>query len=134
MAAKNPGKNVLLQVSINSVFTTVAAVRTKSMSKNGEAVDVTNSDSPGLWRELLSGGGVRTITIEVEGVHDPVASMATLESFAMNDAVVACRLVRPGVNTMQGAFQFKDYKVDAPYNGAVTFSMTLESAGEITFS
>lgn len=132
MAAKNPGRNVLLKVLINGVYTTAAAVRTKGLSKNGELVDITTQDSPGLWRELLAGGGVRSMSISVEGVHDPVATSAVIEGFAFSDAVVSCQLVRPGVNTIQGLFQFQNYSVDAPYNGAVTFSMQLESAGEIT--
>jgi TP901-1 family phage major tail protein len=134
MAAKNPGRNVLLQVLINGVWTTLAGVRTKSLSKNGELVDTTNADSPGLWRELLAGGGVRSISISIDGVHDPVQSTAVIESYFMSDAVVSARLVRPGVSTTTGLFQFQNYQVEAPHNGAVTFSCTLESAGEVTIS
>jgi TP901-1 family phage major tail protein len=133
MAAKNPGRNVLLQVLINGAYVTLAGVRTKGVSKSGEQVDITTADSPGLWRELLAGGGVRSMSIALEGVHDPVSSTATIEGFSMTDAVVNCQLVTPGATTIRGLFQFVNYQRDAPYNGAITFSLTLESAGEITF-
>jgi hypothetical protein len=48
------------------VYATVAGMRTTQMSVNGEAVNVTSKDSGG-WRELLSGAGVRSISVAGSG-------------------------------------------------------------------
>ena len=49
------------------VFATVAGMRTTQMSVNGEAVNVTSKDS-GAWRELLSGAGVRSVSVAGSGI------------------------------------------------------------------
>ena len=50
------------------VYATVAGMRTTQMSVNGEAVNVTSKDSGG-WRELLSGAGVRSVSVAASRVH-----------------------------------------------------------------
>ena len=43
-------------------YATVAGLRTTQLSVNGEAVAITSKDS-GAWRELLSGAGVRSVSV-----------------------------------------------------------------------
>ena len=57
MAAQK-GSAMLLKVDISGTATTVAGLRSTSISMNDEAVDVTTKDSSGL-RQLLAGGGVQ---------------------------------------------------------------------------
>src|SRR3546814_3985988 len=49
-------------------YATVAGLRTTQLSVNGEAVNVTNKDSGG-WRELLSGAGVRSVSVSGAGLR-----------------------------------------------------------------
>ncbi|MEO3998563.1 phage major tail protein, TP901-1 family [Mesorhizobium sp. CAU 1732] len=60
MAAQK-GKDLLLKIDSNGAgsFVTVAGLRTKRLAFNSETVDVTDADSTGRWRELLSGSGVQ---------------------------------------------------------------------------
>ena len=46
---------------------TGAGLRTTQLSVNGEAVNVTTKDSGG-WRELLSGAGVRSVSVSAAGI------------------------------------------------------------------
>lgn len=46
------------------VYATVAGLRTTQMSVNGEMVAITSKDSGG-WRELLSGAGVRSVSVSI---------------------------------------------------------------------
>ncbi len=48
-------------------FATMAGLRTTQLSINGETVVVTSKDSGG-WRELLSGAGVRHVSVAGAGV------------------------------------------------------------------
>ena len=48
-------------------FATMAGLRTTQLSVNGEAVNVTTKDSGG-WRELLSGAGVRSVSVSAAGI------------------------------------------------------------------
>lgn len=47
-------------------YTTIAGLRTTQLSVSGEAVNITNKDSGG-WRELLSGAGVRAVSVSAAG-------------------------------------------------------------------
>lgn len=48
-------------------FSTMAGLRTTQMSINGDAVVVTSKDSGG-WRELLSGAGIRSVSVSGAGI------------------------------------------------------------------
>ena len=64
MAAQK-GKDLLLKVDTTGAgaFTTVAGLRSRTFAVNAETVDVTHTESAGQWRELLSGAGVRSVSV-----------------------------------------------------------------------
>jgi TP901-1 family phage major tail protein len=62
------GKDILIRPYINGAPTTLTGLRTKSIKVNNELVDITNSDSPNRWRELLAGVGMRSMSISGQGV------------------------------------------------------------------
>src|SRR4028119_283299 len=64
------------------VFATVAGMRTTQMSVNGEPVNVTSKDSGG-WRELLSGAGVRSVSVSASGIFPGSAAETRLRSNAL---------------------------------------------------
>ena len=64
------GSAFLLKISDGAeppVYETVAGLRTTQMSINSETVVVTSKDSEG-WRELLSGAGVRSVSVSAAGI------------------------------------------------------------------
>jgi len=70
MAAEK-GSAFLLKIGDGAsplAFQTVAGMRTTQMSVNGEAVNVTSKESGG-WRELLSGAGVRSVSVAASGIY-----------------------------------------------------------------
>ena len=64
------GKDLLLKLDFNQDDTleTVAGMRSRRIAFNAEAIDITNADSAGRWRELLEGAGVRRAGIAGAGV------------------------------------------------------------------
>ena len=64
------GSAFLLKISDGAeppVYRTVAGLRTTQMSIAGDSVVVTSKDSAG-WRELLSGAGVRSVSVTAAGL------------------------------------------------------------------
>lgn len=114
-------------------FTTVGGLRTTGFTHNNQTIDTTNKDS-GAWRQLLDGAGMRSITISGTGVFTNVASEETVRGFAMNNQIKNYRLTFGNGDSMTGAFQITSYQRAGTYNGEETYSISLASAGAISFT
>lgn len=135
MGAPLKGKLFLLKVGDGStpeVFTTVAGLRTTSLSINGEMIDVTDKDSGDQMRELLDGGGVKSMTVTGAGVFEDDASQTALEEKALSGEIANYQIAFESGRTYQGAFQVTNVEYTGEYNEAHTYSVTLESSGKIT--
>ena len=86
------GNNFLLKIADKydgTVYTTVAAMRTTSMTINKSSVDITSKDSNG-WQELLPGGGVKSVSMSAEGVY----SADTTQRDLLN--AIICKIAATG--------------------------------------
>ena len=131
------GSLVLLKVGDGATptenFTTVGGLRTTSFTHNNQTVDTTNKES-GAWRELLDGAGTRSITIAGSGVFTDAASEETVRGFAMNNQIKNYQMTFGNGDVMEGAFQITSYQRAGNYNNEETYSLSLASAGAITFT
>jgi TP901-1 family phage major tail protein len=132
--AGQAGKDFLLKVGTAASGTTVAAMRTTRASINGEMLDATNKDSADLMRELVAGGGVKSVSIEFEGVLTANAQASTLAGYALDGSLNAFGLVFDGGDKWDGSFQLTRWEMAGEYNGVQTYAGTLESSGDITVS
>lgn len=135
MAAQK-GALMLLKVGNGGgpeTFTTVAGMRTTSFTHNNQVVDTTNKDS-GAWRALLDGAGTRSITISGTGVFTNAATEETVRGFAMNNQIKNYQLTFGNGDSMTGAFQITAYQRAGNYNNEETYSLSLASAGAISFT
>jgi TP901-1 family phage major tail protein len=130
------GKDLLLKLDFdqNSVFETVAGMRSRRISFNAEAVDVTNCDSAGRWRELLEGAGVKRAAIAGAGIFKDAASDASVRELFFNGAIRNWQVVVPDFGTMAGPFQVTGLEYAGEHDGEVAYEIALESAGEIAFA
>ncbi|OYZ89099.1 MAG: phage major tail protein, TP901-1 family [Xanthobacter sp. 17-67-6] len=133
MAAQK-GKDLLLKMHDGSSYATVAGLRSRTLAFNAQSVDVTHSDSAGRWRELLSGAGVKRASIAGSGVFKDAASDALVRAAFFDGALRDCQVLIPDFGTVSGPFQVTALEVAAEHDREVTFDLTLESAGEITFA
>ena len=64
------GKDLLVKVDLDGagVFKTLAGLRATRLTFNADTIDVTSLDSEGGWRELLTGGGVKSAAVSGSGV------------------------------------------------------------------
>ncbi len=135
MAAQK-GSALLLKIGDGAspeAFTTVGGLRSTSITLNDEAVDVTTKDSSSL-RALLANGGVQTISISGSGVFTDAASETTLRGKFGASSFSNFQVIIPDFGTYTGAFMVASLEYAGEYNGEVTYSVTLESSGTITFA
>ncbi len=115
-------------------YNVIGGFRTRNISFNAEAVDITNANSTGIWRELLNEAGVRSASLSGEGVFvDDAAAEAVRDAFFENELRDA-KILIPDFGTFEGQWKVTALQLAGEYNREVTHSMTLESAGAITFT
>lgn len=127
------GKDLLLKVESGGSWTTVAGLRSKRLAFNAEAVDVTDAESAGRWRELLGGAGVQRASISGAGLFKDQASDELVRSAFFGGTILTWQVLIPAFGTVSGAFQITALDYSGEYNGEVRFEIALESAGALTF-
>jgi len=112
-------------------FTTVAGLRTTQMSINGDAVNITHKGSEG-WRDLLSGAGVRSVSVSAAGIFTGSAAETQLRDNALSGAISDYELSFEGGERMQGKFLISRLDYAGDYNGERSYTMSLESSGPVS--
>lgn len=130
------GKDLLLKVDSigNGTFLTIAGLRTRTLSLNAESIDVTHSESSGQWRELLAGGGVRRARLSGAGIFKDSTSDSTVRGYLFNGTIRNWQVIIPDFGIIEGPFQVVSLDFSGRHDSEITFDMTLESAGELTFA
>ncbi|MEO0792350.1 MAG: phage major tail protein, TP901-1 family [Pseudomonadota bacterium] len=135
MAAQR-GRDLLLKIDTTGTgsFSTVAGLRTRAIALNAETVDITHQESAGQWRELLGGAGARSARISGSGIFKDAASDAFVRQAFFNGDIPKFQIVVPDFGTFEGPFQISSFELSGRHDSEVTFEMTLESAGVLTFT
>lgn len=135
MAAQS-GKDMLLKLDQtgSGSFVTVAGLRSRSLAFNAAAIDVTDAESAGRWRELLAGGGIKRAAVAGAGIFKDAASDATIRALFFAGTIRNWQLILPDFGTVEGPFQIVALEFAADHAGEVTFELALESAGVMGFS
>lgn len=128
------GKDLLLKMNIDGSYITMAGIRSSSLSFNAAMVDITNASSLGQWRELLSGSGVKSASISGSGVFRDETSDAQMRSLFFQGDVRDWQIIIPDFGVVSGAFQLTSLEYSGTYDGEVTFSVSLASAGSLNFT
>ena len=132
MAAEK-GSAFLLKVGNGGnppVFATVAGMRTTQMSVNGESVNVTSKDSGG-WRELLSGAGVRSVSVSASGIFTGSAAETRVRSNALSGLIDDYELSFESGERMRGRFLVTRLEYAGDFNGERNYTLALESSGAV---
>jgi TP901-1 family phage major tail protein len=138
MAAQK-GSALLIKIGSGSpeAFTTVGGLRSTSISLNDEAVDVTTMDSSNN-RTLLPNGGIQSMSISGSGVFTDAASETALKTAFGASTFSNYQFIVPmdsgETGTYEGAFMISSLEYSGEYNGEVTYSVTLESSGAVTYT
>ncbi len=135
MAAQS-GKDLLVKIDMDGAgsFVTLAGLRATRISFNTETVDVTSLESVGGWRELLSGGGVKSAAISGSGVFVDASSDERARQLFFDGTVMDFQVIIPDFGTVEGAFQISSIEYAGNYDGEATYEMAMASAGALTFT
>ncbi|NYI23409.1 TP901-1 family phage major tail protein [Sphingobium francense] len=113
-----------------AAYATVAGMRTTQLSVNGEAVNVTHKGSGG-WRELLSGAGVRSVSVSAAGIFTGSAAEVRLRNHALAGTVEDYELSFESGEKMRGRFLVTRLDYAGDYNGERNYALSLESSGPV---
>ena len=111
-------------------YQTVAGLRTMQMSINGDAVVVTHKDSGG-WRELLSGAGIRSVSVSAAGIFTGSDAEVRLRGHALSGTIDDYELSFESGERMRGRFLVTRLDYAGDYNGERNYTLNLESSGAV---
>lgn len=127
------GKLVLLKIGSGGTATTIATARTNSFTINHTVVD-TSTKRDGGWGSILSGGGVTSMTIALDGVFENETYDKTLRGFGVDGTSNEFTIITGNGDTFVGKFVITSYQVGGAYNEAETFQATLQNDGAVVFT
>lgn len=136
MAAQK-GSALLIKVGDGAspeVFTTVAGLRTKTVTLNNETVDITNSDTTSKQRQLLAAAGIQSLSVSGDGVFTDATADATIRTNATAQSHNNYQITIPDFYTITGPFQITTLEYAGEHNAEATYSLALESAGDLTWA
>jgi TP901-1 family phage major tail protein len=127
------GSAFLLKISDGEAmpaYQTVAGLRTTQMTVAGDTVVVTNKASGG-WRELLSGAGVRSVSVSAAGIFLGSAAEAQVRANAMAGTLDDYELSFEDGEKLRGRFQIQRLDYSGDFHGERNYSLQLESSGAV---
>jgi TP901-1 family phage major tail protein len=128
------GSAFLLKVSDGATppaYQTIAGLKTTQLAIEGEAVVITNKGSGG-WRELLSGAGIRQVSISGSGVFTGSAAEEKLRGSVLAGSVDDYEVSFESGQRIRGRFLVSRLDYSGDFNGERTYSLKLESSGAVS--
>ena len=111
-------------------YATVAGMRTTQLSINGDSVVITNKGSGG-WRELLSGAGVRSVSVSGAGVFTGSTAELRIKSNALSGMLDDYELSFESGERLRGKFLVARLDYAGDFNGERSYALSLESSGSV---
>ena len=128
MAAER-GSAFLLKIGDGAsppAYSTVAGLKTI----NGDPVAITNKGSGG-WRELLSGAGVRSVSVAASGIFTGSSAETGVRNVALTGALQDYELSFESGERMRGKFLVTRLEYAGDFNGERNYTLALESSGQV---
>jgi TP901-1 family phage major tail protein len=136
---KQLGRAMLVKIDASDglSFLPLCGLNSKTFSINNSSIDVTTPDcttpSGVMWSEVLD--GVKSVSVSGDGIFVDEAAELQLEDVVMNSPPVdEFQVVIPDFGTFEGVFFVESLEFGGDSTGGATFSLSLVSSGEITFT
>lgn len=125
--ATNAKRGLDIRISIGENF--LAGQRGATLNRSAETIDITNKVSAG-WKESIT--SVKEWSVDCDGVFvaDDTALKALETAFNANTMVDV--KISDGTWGYEGKAIITDFPIDAPYDDAATYSLTLQGTGELS--
>ena len=123
------------ELTIDWDTSTLVGVRTRGVTNSNEMVDVTTDDDAG-WRTLLATPGVKSVEVTVSGISSDEVLLAEFYNASTTGETLQIdlpsSLASPG--NLSGTFHLASFEINGEHDGAVEFSATFQSSGEVTYT
>ena len=131
---------MLLQIELvagGGSYSNLCGINSKSLTINRTSIDVTtpNCASPEglLFTETMA--GLFNVGVSGDGFFEDSTAEARMNTVAMAaDNVANFKIVVPDFGTYAGAFRIASLEFGGETEGGVTYSISLESSGTVTFT
>lgn len=136
--AKQLGRALLVKIDDGAgTKSNLCGLNSKSLTLNNSSIDVTTPDcaSPegALWTETLA--GLKNVSVSGDGFFEDSTAEARMNTVAMaNDNSTSFEIVVPDFGTYAGTFRIASLEFGGETEGGVTYSLSLESSGAVTFT
>ncbi|MCH8172469.1 MAG: hypothetical protein IIA70_04080 [Proteobacteria bacterium] len=115
--------------------TVIAGLRTKTLTWNGEGINISTDDDSGFRTFLKDVEGEQQIDVPVDGIYKSSVfrniALAPGTTKFLTDITLEDEVT---LETLSGDFKLANYEEGIPYNEAVTFSASLQSSGQWVFT
>lgn len=129
------GKDLLLAI-FNSDGTDLLAVAGQqglTINRTKDSIEVSSKDTVGGWKSFI--GGMKEWSIDNDGLWVGSDESHKALSKAFHDDELVCLKVinqKEETSLFGGLATITDYPIEAPYDDAVTYSITLQGNGPLT--
>jgi TP901-1 family phage major tail protein len=138
--AKQLGRALLVKIGdgeASETFSNLCGLNSKSITINNSSIDVTTPDcttpAGALWTETLA--GLKNVSVSGDGFFEDSTAEARMNSVAMGaDNACNFQIVVPDFGTYAGSFRISSVDFGGQTEGGVTYSLSLESTGAVTFT
>lgn len=131
--AAHQGKELLLKIHDGSDYQLIGGFTSNEFTISGETMDITTKDSNG-FKELLDGAGNRSVSVSGSGVFMNDAAFALAHGHLLAATHPDCQIIVPGHGTYTGKFAIASLNMTGAQEDAVKYTISLDSAGPITFA
>lgn len=115
-------------------FETIAGLRSTTFTFNAEEIDITNQDSA-QWKEVLSGAGIKSVTISGSGIFKDDYTFAKARSVALAQTLKNWRVcTNTAGDYWQGCFKITSMEQAGDYNNEASYSISLAGSGAFSYT
>lgn len=130
MAGAKRGLNVVISVKDGGSYKAVAGQRGATLNRSTDTLDISNKVTEG-WKEFITGS--KEWSIECDGIlmADDTA-FAKLEEYFLNGTEVDVKIGDSEGWGYQGKAIITDFPIEAPYDDALAYTLTLQGTGALS--
>lgn len=128
------GKDLLLAIwdKTGENLLVIGGQKSLTINRSADSIEINSKDTEGSWKSKIS--GLKEWSIDTDGlyVNGDAAHKRLSEAFDEGDYVCVKVINKKTQKGMFGGLAIiTDYPIEAPYDDAVTYSLTLEGAGRL---
>jgi TP901-1 family phage major tail protein len=129
------GSSLVLRKGTVAAGVQIAGCRSFSLTLNSETVDSTSADDMvNRWRQLLPQTGVKSASVTLNGIFKDVSSINQAAVDHLAQTIDTYGITLGTQFSLEGLFQISQMEVSGEYNGITQYTITLESAGDLTYA